>query len=452
MKKKVRVWTWRSFINNTTPPVLLIYTFAILIGVGSFLLRLPACWKPGMQVSLLDAFFTATSAACVTGLTTISVFDHFNFLGQFVILIIFQLGGLGVMTFAAVSLKILGGRLSLRSQAALEESIYQRDAAKEFQRTFHHIFYLVFCIELTGAVLLSANLIGKMPFLDALWYGFFHSVSAFCNAGFSLWNASLEGQGTFFLVVVMLLVVSGGLGNTVLVELALCVKTRLLQGKRDMLPWFSYHTRMVLVLTGLLLFGGSLMIYLLDYHIRPTSMLDCLVESVVARTAGFQTFSQISLPLPSVLFVLWLMFVGGGPGSCAGGIKVTSLGIWCSHMIAGLLHREEATLFGRRIPGDIMQKVRKLISLTVAWIMCGVFLLSLTEPNVPLKTLVFEQVSAFATVGLSMDFTPQLSTAGKLWICLSMFIGRLGPLTIALSVIGQRTSGISHPEGRIMIG
>ncbi len=452
MKKKVNVWNWRNFVNNTTPPVLLIYTFAVLIFCGTLLLRLPICWKSGAQVGLLDSFFTATSAACVTGLTTISVYDNFNFLGQLVILVVFQLGGLGVMTFAAVSLKLLGARLSLRSQAALEDSIYQRDAAKEFQRTFHHIFYLVFSIEAIGAVLLAGCLMRTMPFWDAVWYGFFHSVSAFCNAGFALWNASLEGQGSMFLIVIMALVVFGGLGHTVLVELAFFVKTRLILRKPDTLAWFSYHTRMVLVLTFLLLAGGSIVIYLLDLTARPTSVLDCLVESVVARTAGFCTFSQATLPLPASLFVIWLMFVGGGPGSCAGGIKVTSLGLWVSNLIAAVLQREEATLFGRKIPADVMLKVRKLINLAVAWNVAGVFLLSLTEPNVPLITLFFEQISAFATVGLSMDFTPQLSQFGKVWICLSMFVGRLGPLTIALSVISQRTAAISHPEGRIMIG
>lgn len=446
-------WNWRNFINNTAPPVLLIYAFSALILLGTLLLCLPPLHAPGRSVSVLDCFFTITSAACVTGLVTVSVSDNFNFWGQLLIMLVFQLGGLGVMTFAAVSFKLLGSRLSLRGQAALEDSLYQRDAAMEFNRTFHYIFYIVFIIELCGAIVLALLLSRQMSLPQALWSGVFHSVSAFCNAGFSLWNDSLAGQDNYILVVITILIVSGGLGHIVLVELArLAKRTLLFQRKSEGIHVFSYHTRVVLVISSTVLVTGAIGMYLLGTTGNDGQWQTAIFQSVTARTAGFSTIPQTLLPMPALILMLFLMFIGGAPGSCAGGIKVTSLGIWLANLRSAIFQRREGTLLGRNIPQEIQIKVRRLLNLAVFWNATGVLVLSICQPEADFLRLAFEQISAFATVGLSMDFTPALTSAGKIWIILTMFLGRLGPLTIALSVVGARTSGISHPEGRIMIG
>lgn len=446
-------WNWRSFINNTAPPVLLIYAFTALIMAGTLLLCLPPFHAPGRTVSVLDCFFTITSAACVTGLVTVSVSDNFNFWGQLLIMLVFQLGGLGVMTFAAISFKLLGSRLSLRGQAALEDSLYQRDAAMEFNRTFHYIFYIVFVIELSGAILLTLLLARQMPLPQAVWSGIFHSASAFCNAGFSLWNESLAGQDGYVLATIMLLILFGGLGHIVLIELArLAKRTLLFQRRSEGLHVFSYHTRVVLIITISLLIGGAIVLYTLGSGGGDGRWQTSLFQSVTARTAGFSTIPQTLLSMPALILMLFLMFIGGAPGSCAGGIKVTSLGIWLANLRGAVFLKRESTLLGRNIPQEIQIKVRRLLNLAIFWNATGILILSICQPEADFLRIVFEQISAFATVGLSMDFTPALTSAGKIWIILTMFLGRLGPLTIALSVVGARTSGISHPEGRIMIG
>lgn len=439
--------SWSKWVRTTTPSVVLIYTFIVMIILGAILLRLPA--MQSKPVGILDCLFISTSAACVTGLSTIDMPAYFNTGGQFVILILIQLGGLGVMTFASISFKLLGARLSLRNQAALEDSLFQRDAALEFKRTFKYIFIIVFIFELCGALLLGFDCLQSMPLHKALWFGVFHSVSAFCNAGFSLWSESLSGQGYFFNTVIMILIILGGLGHVVLVELARLFKSIIMRRKIDDINIFSYHTRIVLITSMLLLIFGAVVIYFFDPYL---GWYDSLFQSVTARTAGFNTVAQSSLMLPAFIVMLFLMFVGGSPGSCAGGIKTTSLAIWCAHVKANLLGKNQATLLDRGIPFEITSKARQLVNLAIIWNSFGFFILAVSEQTATVKEILYEQVSAFGTVGLSLGLTGELSDLGKFWIIATMFLGRIGPLTIALSVKTSSMSSISHPEGRIMIG
>ncbi len=427
--------------------MVLVGTFAVMIVLGTILL-----WLPFMQekpVGFIDCFFISTSAACVTGLVTVDTASSFTFWGELVIMLLIQFGGLGIMTFAAISFKLLGARLSLRNQAALEDTLFQRNAALEFTRTFNYIFIIVFTVELTGAVVLFLENIRHMPVLEAAWSGIFHSVSAFCNAGFSLWSDSLTSQSRIFQIMVMLLIIIGGLGNVVLVELARVGRDIVYRRPKKSFHLFSFHTRTVLLVSCGLIIFGTVVIYFFD----PTdSVFDCLFQSVTARTAGFNTFSQSTLSTPAVIIMLFLMFVGGSPGSCAGGIKTTSLAIWLAHIKSDLLHRNQATILERSVPQEIVVRARQLINLALIWNTVGIFILTITEITAPLRSVIFEQISAFGTVGLSMDLTPLLTDPGKLWIIATMFIGRLGPLTIALAVDFRNNSTISHPEGRIMIG
>lgn len=437
-------------INSFSPAELLIYSFMTLIIIGTVLLYLPFSQK--LEIPLIDCLFTATSATCVTGLTTIDMSESFTLIGEIVILSLIQLGGIGVMTFAALSFKILGAHLPMRSQMALENSIFQRNAATDFRKMFNKIVILVLSIETVGALVLFYELINNYSFKYSLWTSIFHSISAFCNAGFSRNSDSLENTSLVTQSVIMILIIAGGLGHIVLVEIANFLK-HCIQRKRKSSPkWFSFHVRIVLWTTFILIISGTTSIYFLGLNGKEILFTDALFQSITARTAGFYTVEQNLLTIPAALIMIVLMFIGGSPGSCAGGIKTTTVAIWFAHIRATIRNKTKADLLNMAIPAAITAKARQLVGLSMVWCVFGVIFLSISEDEVDLLKLIYEQVSAFGTVGLSMDFTPNLTEAGKIWITMTMFVGRLGPLTIALMAATTIKSNISHPEGRIMVG
>ncbi|RJO68786.1 MAG: ATPase [Myxococcales bacterium] len=446
----------RRRILTGTPQALLVSSFAGLIGLGTLLLSLPWAHQPG-KVGFLDAFFTATSAVCVTGLIVVDTGSDYTLFGQTVILFLIQAGGLGVMTFAALAALILGGRLSLASQAALSDTFLQRDAASEFLRLFLRMLKLVFVIESAGASLLFVFLLQDKPVPHALGSAVFHAVSAFCNAGFSIYSDNLMGinHNIGFIAVVMLLIVSGGLGHIVLAELWSLLQDR----HRESLRRFSHHTKIALGASILLIAGGvaGLLLFGLTPEERDLGerLWSALFQSVTARTAGFNTVDLGCLPLASLFFIMLFMFVGGSPGSCAGGIKTTTAAIWLARLKCRLLGRTDTVLLGRTVPIDIVRRVSVLVGLALLWNAFGTLYLLASEraiPGVGMEDLLFEQLSAFGTVGLSTGVTPQLSAAGRLWIILTMFVGRLGPLTLALWMIPMGQERIVYPDGKVMIG
>lgn len=451
--------------NHTVPPsakpgtrapqVLLVYAFGALILLGSGLLLLPACHRSG-SVGFIDALFTSTSAVCVTGLTTLDTGKDFTPLGQAIILVLIQAGGLGVMTFAALAYRLLGRRISLRAHTALQDSMVQDDLGAEFRHLLVRIVRLTLAIELAGAALLWMGLLGREGALAALGHAVFHAVSAFCNAGFSTDSHNLQGLqlAAPLLAVVALLVVLGGIGHPVLMELGALFRKR--PAPRERQRRFTLHTRVVLVTTAALLVLGALGLFLLSSGSSGASVSSragtAVFQSVSARTAGFNTVDIGALPLASLFLLCALMFIGGAPGSCAGGIKTTTFAVWSSNLVAWLRGREQPTLLGRAIPVEITRRAGVLVGLAAVWNTLGVFLLSVFEPGMAMQDLLFEQVSAFGTVGLSTGVTPALGEPSKLWIVLTMFAGRLGPLTLVLCVFTRRTPCVKHPEGRVMIG
>ena len=432
--------------------------FSFFVLAGTVLLWLP--WShvsPDVGLDFTGALFTAVSAACVTGLSVVNVHDTFSTFGQVVIFVLMEMGGMGIMTFASLGFRIFGRRLTLSQQAATADAIYQNDAASEFRRTFMQILKVTLAIQAIGAVVMAVALVprhwhnpGEIPFM--FWSAAFHSVSAFCNSGFTLYQDSLQSflDNYLFLCAILALVTLGGLGHIVLNELY-----RLPGYIRHNVRkphWISLHTRVVLVMTGLLIGAGIVLLWLLGTEEEGSNLWHAVFESVSSRTAGFDIVNQARLPLPSIIVILLLMFVGGSPGSCAGGIKTTSLAIWIARIKANLRNDSSVNLFGYTIAPELVSRARILMAVTMIWNVAGVFILAIIHPGENLQTLAFEQISAFGTVGLSMEFTPSLVTASRLWIIVSMFVGRLGPLSIALWMVPQSKVAINRPIGRIMVG
>ncbi|MDQ7827066.1 MAG: potassium transporter TrkG [Candidatus Eremiobacteraeota bacterium] len=433
--------------------------FVLTLVAGGLLLWLPFSHQPG-RVSLLDALFTSTSAVCVTGLAVVDTARDYTLAGQLIILALIQLGGIGLMSYAAIAFKLVKKRLSLNAQAALYDSLLQHDFASEFSEIFWRLARIMVAIELLGAAVLFLGLLPAHEPLHALYSSIFHSVSAFCNAGFSIYSDNLMGlrDNHVFTATLMVLIILGGIGDPVLLDLwkVFCRE----RGKKQTGPSpFTLHTRVVVSTSAVLVIGGAGLLVLFGLTPAEKSwdhvVSGALFQSVSARTAGFNTVDLGKLSLPSLMVMLILMFIGGSPGSCCGGIKTTTFTIMISQLWALLHGRNWARIFGRHIPGDITRRAAMLIGIAIVWNLAGMVLLLTTESGVidgQMQHVIFEQVSAYATVGLSTGLTPKLSVAGKLWIMLSMLVGRLGPITIVLWMFTRESPKIQYPEGRVMIG
>ncbi len=439
------------------PEVLLVVTFAALIGLGTVLLSLPVS-QGAEPVGLLDVFFTATSAVCVTGLITVDTATAWSRFGQGVILVLIQLGGLGIMTFGALALQVLHVRFSFAGQAAVREALFESSVRWTLRRALWQIIALTFGFEVVGAVLLRMGL-GEAGVVGGWFDAVFLSVSAFCNAGFSVYSdsvkplsASLVGMGAL-----VVLIVAGGLGFPVWLELSeRCWRFVVRRGQRTV--GLSLHARMVVGMSGLLVVGGAVALFVagfVDVEGVWGRVGHAVFQSVTARTAGFNTVGMELLPVPALLILILLMFIGGSAGSCAGGVKTTTVAVWLARVWARLRGREDVVLGGRRLPHDLVRRAALVLALGVLWNVAGIMLLSISEAGragVRFEHLIFEQVSAFATVGLSAGVTPTLSVVGKWWIIVSMFVGRLGPLTVALAVLRPPRTLYRYPAERVMIG
>ncbi len=440
------------------PETLLVSGFGGAILLGAVILTLPVSG----QVGFLDALFTSTSAVCVTGLVVVDTATAFTLFGKTVVMMLIQVGGLGIMTFAALFFQLFGKRLSIKSKMVLEGSFFQQDIGIEFRQMFRQILLITGLAELAGAILIFITLLWRStPAFEALYSALFHSVSAYCNAGFSTYSDNLVGvrNSHVFVVTIMALIVIGGLGHVVLRELWGRAKNRF-TWKQGMgrSRFLSFHSRIVLTVTATLIISGTLGLLffgLTQNEVTLTEKLSgALFQSITARTAGFNTVDIGRLPLASLLLIVLLMFVGGSPASCAGGIKTTALAIFLADLRAKLRGDTEVRLFNRRVPEDMVKRISLLLGLATIWNLAGLFLLLVLESGkgMGLHDLLFEQVSAFGTVGLSTGITDKLSAPGKLWIIATMFVGRLGPLTLAVWGLPKQHVHIQYPEGRVLIG
>ncbi len=444
-----------KLLRKTKPEAFLATSFLAMILIGTILLTLPFSTISG--ITFIDAFFTSTSATCVTGLVVVDTGTTFTLFGQAVILILMQFGGIGIMTFAALAFHILGIRLSLRAQEATSSSIIQNNFASEFKPILFRIISLIMIIELIGAVLLFIGFLPKADPQSAIWSAVFHSVSAFCNAGFSLYSDSLIGfrDNPIIIATIIFLIIIGGIGFPVLDDIGRFIKNK--TSKSYKINRISLHSKVVILTSLGLIIIGTIFLFVFsfnsDYGIFQRISIS-FFQSVTARTAGFNTIEIGNLPSVSILILIVLMFIGGSPGSCAGGIKTTTFSLWISQMWSRLHEGYGTNVFGRYIPQEITRRVSTIIGISIWWNIIGTFILLATQhlsSTMSFEDIFFEQISAFGTVGLSTGITSSLNLLGKLWIIITMYIGRIGPLTIIVLMLRKKTT-IRYPEGRIMVG
>ena len=438
-----------------SPAQIVALSFFGLIFAGAFVLKLPVSAREGVTVPFIDCLFVSTSAVCVTGLSTISIGNSFSYFGQFVILILIQVGGLSIMTFYSSIAILLGKSMPMKDRIMMQD-LLEVSSLEDLLSVVIDIMKYTFVIELWGTVILSIGfMVEGENFGMAIYYGFFHSVSAFCNAGFSVFDTNLENYATNPLIhgTVAVLIILGGLGFIVLKEVTEVIV------KRRSFVRMTLHSKTVIVTTIALVVAGTLFIFFSEFlhALDKFSVIDkfqiAFFQSVTSRTAGYDTIPMASLNSYTLYVIVMLMFIGASPGSTGGGIKTTTFAILVQSIRATLRGRKTITMFDRTISSTISLKATALSVISLAVVCFFILLMMKVEPNQSFLSLTFEVISAFGTVGLSMGITPFLSVIGKAIICMVMFIGRVGPLTLVLAIGERGREGfVEHPEGRIMIG
>ncbi|HEY8490954.1 MAG TPA: TrkH family potassium uptake protein [Dehalococcoidia bacterium] len=434
-------------------PAAVIWGFAALIAAGSLALALPFASEEGRWTDPLTALFTATSAVCVTGLVVVDTQEHWSFFGELVILVLMQLGGLGFLTSSTLILLLMGRRLSLRDRLLMQE-VMGGGTLGGAAALLRRIVVFALGVEAVGAALLAGYFAFQEPLHVALWYGLFHAVSAFNNAGFDLFGGfrSLAGHQDqpFLLAVIALLIIAGGLGYAVVADVAQERRFRRL----------ALDTKLVLVTTGLLLLLGGVLFYLMEYGNRetlgameaPQAALHAVFFAVTPRTAGFASLNVGLLREETLFLLIALMFIGGAAGSTAGGIKVNTLAVLAVAVISSVKGRRRVVALGREIPGPVVMRALTVAMLAMATVFAAALLLTIGEPFQFLAVL-FEATSAFGTVGLSTGITPGFSAFGKLILVVAMFVGRLGPLTLAFALTRrEQTERFRFAEDSVRIG
>ena len=443
-----------------SPPQLLAASVFGLIVVGGIVLSLPFASAPGQSVSVLDAFFTSASAVCVTGLIVRDTPVAFSPFGHLVIMLLIQAGGLGYMTFSTVLAAAMGRSVTLQERMTLQEALNVQgyEGLVRFTLT---VFRFTVLFELAGAAILWARWTPDLGIWTAAWYGLFHSVSAFNNAGFALWSDNLTSWRGDLVVnlVITTLIIAGGLGFFVLTEIF---------RRRSRTLRLSTHTRMVLTVTAVLVAGGTAALLFMEWSNPRTlaglplheRLLAAYFQSVTARTAGFNTIDNGALTEPALFVTMALMFIGASPGGTGGGVKTTTFAISVVALWATVRGDQDSVVFGRRLPRETVARAF-FISLIAFMAMNLVAVALLVSEARALLPTLFETASAFGTVGLSMgeNGTPVSLAAfftpwGKILIAGMMFMGRVGPLTLAFAVARRARAGarVRYPEGKVLIG
>jgi trk system potassium uptake protein TrkH len=444
------------------PATLVLSSFLLTISLGTLILKLPVA-TCGRNLSWIDAFFTATSAVCVTGLVVVDTGGFFTTFGQVVILMLIQVGGLGVMTISVTLFQWIGRSVSFRQRMALQD-LFAHTPREDIFSLVKSIVLFTLGAEALGALFLTIHWYGTFPLPHAVYMAVFHSVSAFCNAGFALFPDSMVRYSASPLLNVTLcvLIVVGGIGFPVLFDLQSWIR----RGKTKRVR-LSVHTKTVLLTTLLLIVSGTFMFAFLERSALAASeslshrILVPLFQSITCRTAGFNTVDILSLREATLAMMIFLMFFGASPGSCGGGVKTTTLALLASFSLSRLRRQRRVNMFRKSIPVETVTRSISLILISIATISVVLFLLLMGDPVTGSQAhgagsflgYLFETVSAFGTVGLSMGETPYLGTWGKSWIILMMIVGRVGILTLSYIIVGTGpTNGVERSEENLMIG
>lgn len=439
------------FTSMRSPARILVLGFAACTVVGTVLLMLPVATRNEQGLAIIDALFMATSAICVTGLVVVDPGSVLSTFGQMVILLLIQLGGLGFMTIASLLAVLLGKRITIKERLILKEALNQ-NSLQGIVRLVQSIVVVAVAIQAAGAVLLAIAFATHMPIPQALYYGVFHAVSAFNNAGFDLFGNSLINyqSNPFVQLVVATLLISGGLGFIVLLSLA---------QNRHQLRRISLHTKLTVITSLALLVTGTIVIFAIEYghgtfqHLTgPLQLLNSFFHSAASRSAGMNTVPLTQFSDATLLIIIVLMFIGSSPGSTGGGIKTTTFAIavlmvW--HTLRG--HAEISTFYRTIAPATVIRAL-VIISISVTLVLVVTIVLSISE-QAPFLVLLFESVSAFGTVGLSLGITAGLSEFGKLVIIATMFAGRVGLLTLLFALASRvDRQTYRYPEDHVLVG
>lgn len=450
-----------KFLNKIQDKITYVRIIAVgymtVILIGTLLLLLPPATRAGESTGILTALFTATSATCVTGLVVVDTATHWTAFGQTVILLMIQIGGLGFMTLGVLLALILRRRISLRTRGILQESMNYMQLGGVI-RLVKITFWGTFLFEGCGAVLLAVRFIPVFGIAKGILYGIFHSVSAFCNAGFDLmggysgkYSSFVEFHGDVLInCVLMALVILGGLGFFVWSDL-----------KKNGCRWKRYmlHTKITLFTTVLLLVAGTILYFLFENDNLLAQMsgkdkfLAALFSSVTARTAGFNTIDTGGLTGASKLLTMLLMFIGGSPGSTTGGIKTVTALVLVAYVWSNLRESKGVNMFQRRLDDDVIRKASNVVVLSMLMAVVSVIFICFIQPYLPVEDVMFEVFSAIGTVGMSTGLTRDLSTASRIVIILLMYCGRIGSMSFALSFTERKkVAPVQFPVEKIMIG
>lgn len=439
-----------------SPMKIILTGYCLLILTGALLLCLPAASKTGQSTAFSDAFFTATSATCVTGLVRFDTYMHWSLFGQLVILALIQLGGIGFMTVAISFVALTKHKIGLSTRFVMQNSISAPQVGGIVRMT-RFILLGTMLIESIGAILLSFEFCPKFGLLKGIWFSVFHSVSSFCNAGFDLFGgqeqfSSLTAYaGDWYVnLIVMLLIAIGGLGFFVWKDLLCC---------RFSFSRLKLHSKLVLVITGGLIFLGALFLLIFEFQTpeykgRPLNqqILQSLFQSVTARTAGYNTIDLGAMTESGKFLIIFLMLIGGSTSSTAGGIKTTTFAVLLLSVVSTMKRKKSIEVFGRRIEDSIFRTVGCIFILYLA-LTCGVAMIISSVEGLPLLTTLFESTSAICTVGLSFGITPGLGIVSKVLLIFLMLFGRVGSITMLLALTSEKVYTVSKmPVEKIQIG
>lgn len=463
LRAKVKYFFHRRSFTTTQ---MIAYGFMAAILVGGLLLTLPISAADGKSTNFIDALFTSTTSICVTGLTTVTTAEHWSLFGKIIILALIQFGGLGVVTFTTSILLILRKRITLKDRLLIQDA-YNLDTLQGLVKLTIKIIKGTLIVEAVGAVFLMFRFIPDYGLIKGAGVSVFTSVSAFCNAGIDLiGETSLQPYqfSPLINITIMLLIIIGGIGYPVWWDLINTLKQRVEEkvNTKVLIRKMELHTKVVLTMTAILIFGGGLLILLLEYSNPKTigdmsfgnKVMASLFQSVTTRTAGFFTIPQDGLHESTSFLSVILMFIGGSPSGTAGGIKTVTAAVLIMSIWTNIRNKQDVELFKRHVTDDFVRKGMTVFGLSFLVLSLSTFILSVTQPFGFLD-LLFETASAIGTVGLTRGVTTELSDLGKIVIIITMYLGRIGPITLALAFNSrkrEKSKGRRLPTDKIMVG
>ena len=438
--------------DSLSPYRKLIFGFLVAIFIGVILLKMPFSLRENQNITVLDSLFTIVSAICVTGLSVVDISQVFTSTGQLIILFFIQLGGLGVMTVSIIIFLLIGKKMSFETRELLKEE-RNSNSNGGITNFIKNLLLTVSLIEILGASILAYGFSKYYPLKKSIFYGLFHSVSAFCNAGFSLFTNSLEDfrYDNLISLTVSFLIILGGIGFVTVNSLFIIKKKKLKN--------LSLTSKFALLITFFLLTFGTMLFLVFEYNNSSTlkgmnfvdKILNSFFQSVTLRTAGFNTVPLENIK-PATVFISYIfMFIGASPGSTGGGIKTTTFGILIFYAFGVLKRKEYVEVFKRRIDWELINKALAIVVISILYIAVIITIL-LSIENFSTDRVIYEVISAFSTTGLSMGITASLGIISKFLIIITMFIGRLGPMTVALAFTNNKKSSVKYPKEDILIG